>query len=260
MVGRKAVVWGTLAQAAVLDSIRRKDMAVAGILSVLLVAGAGLLGRFGVRGLELFLKDASLTVIEILSSVMAVLFSTRQVPEEIARRTALPLLARPIGRGDFLIGKFLGAWALACMALALFGGIVAGMAWALGVGLGQIYIQYLLLRALALGVLCALGIALSCWTTAPAATTLALVLSVGTGTFGRALMLVEGSSEGAARNIARTAWLALPQFNLFDLKEKVAYGWPPVAGWVVWGLAAYAALHCFVLLALANARFQRQAL
>ncbi|MFM7321037.1 MAG: ABC transporter permease [Armatimonadota bacterium] len=260
MATRKWVVWSTLAHAAVLDSLRRKDLAVAGILSVLLVAGASALGRFGVRGLELFLKDAALTVIDLLGSVMTVLFATRQIPEELARRTVLPLLARPIGRGDFLIGKFLGAWTLSIAALGIFGAIVAGMAACLGVSLGLVYVQYLLLKALALGVLCAVSLSLSCWLTAPAATTMALVLAIGTGTFGRALMQLEGSTHGFVRLTFRAAWLLLPQFNLFDLKEKVSYGWPPVAGWVVWALAGYGLVHATLWLWIAHARFRRQAL
>lgn len=260
MRAAKWVVWGTLAQATVLDSMRRKDMAVAGILSVVLVVAAGTFGRFGVRGLEMFLKDSALTVIEVLSSVMAVLFAARQVPEELARRTALPLLARPIGRGDFLFGKFLGAWALSLVALGLFGVVVGGMAAILGVALGVIYWQYLLLKGMALGILCAVALCLSCFTTPPAAVTLSLVIAYGTGTFGRALLAFEGSAHGWERWIYRTLWVGVPQFGLFDLKAKVEYGWPPVAAWVTWALLGYAAVHCACSLALATWRFRRQAL
>ena len=54
------------------------------------------------------LKDGSLTVIMLLSIALAVWTASVSVSEEIEGRTALTLLSKPVGRRQFILGKFLG--------------------------------------------------------------------------------------------------------------------------------------------------------
>src|SRR5689334_4318119 len=123
---KRVRIWLALAYASVLESIRRKDLYVAGILSLLMIITASTMGTFGVQGLEVFLTDAALTVVNLVSMLLAILFAARQLPEEISRRTVYPLLARPISRGDLIIGKWLGAFLLSALALILFCCVAVG--------------------------------------------------------------------------------------------------------------------------------------
>lgn len=54
------------------------------------------------------LKDSGLTLIILLSLVLALWTASVSVSEEIEGRTALTLLSKPIGRRQFIFGKFLG--------------------------------------------------------------------------------------------------------------------------------------------------------
>lgn len=257
---RKLVVWGALAHASVLESIRRKDLYVALILALILIGAAATLGRFGVSGLELFLKDVTLTVVNLLSVVLAILFAARQVPEEISRRTVYPLLARPISRFDLLLGKFLGAFLLSALALALFAAIGWGALTYYGLGVGAIFGQYLLLRLFALGLVCALTIALSLFLTPGATVTVALLLAAGSQTFSQAVLLLDGDAGRVGRILLRGSYYLLPQLSLFDLSKKVSYGWKPIEGWAVGALLLYALVHIAVCLTVGTLRFRRQAL
>jgi len=53
-------------------------------------------------------KDMGLTVIMLLSIFLAVWTASASIAEEIEGRTALTLLSKPIGRREFILGKFLG--------------------------------------------------------------------------------------------------------------------------------------------------------
>jgi ABC-type transport system involved in multi-copper enzyme maturation permease subunit len=53
-------------------------------------------------------KDMGLTVIMLLSIFLAVWTASASIAEEIEGRTALTLLSKPIGRLEFILGKFLG--------------------------------------------------------------------------------------------------------------------------------------------------------
>ncbi|NQT86097.1 ABC transporter permease [bacterium] len=53
-------------------------------------------------------QDMGLSTILLASLLVAVLSASTVVSEEIRGRTALMVLARPVGRGEFVLGKFLG--------------------------------------------------------------------------------------------------------------------------------------------------------
>lgn len=260
IVKRKLVIYGALARASILESVRRKDIYVALILCVLLFGVAATVGSFGVKGIELFLKDAAVTVISLLSTLIAILFSARQIAEEVSRRTVYPLLARPISRGDLVIGKFLGAYALSVIALLLFAAVCAGCLAPYGIHLGVIFLQYILLRVFELGIICALTLMLSLFLTSNATTTLAILLSVGSTTFAGAINLLYPTANSTKQLLLRAAYYGIPQLNLFDLGKKVSNGWTPIAGWAIRDLFLYAALYVALFLFIGTLRFRRQSL
>jgi len=53
-------------------------------------------------------KDEGLTLIMVLSIVLALWTASTSVADEIEGRTALTLLSKPVGRRQFILGKFLG--------------------------------------------------------------------------------------------------------------------------------------------------------
>ena len=54
------------------------------------------------------LKDGGLTLVMILSIILALWTASLSIADEIEGRTALTLLSKPIGRRQFIFGKFLG--------------------------------------------------------------------------------------------------------------------------------------------------------
>lgn len=54
------------------------------------------------------LKEEGLTLIMVLSIIMALWTASMSISEEIEGRTALTLLSKPVGRRQFIFGKFLG--------------------------------------------------------------------------------------------------------------------------------------------------------
>ena len=66
------------------------------------------------------LKDSGLMLIMFLSILIAVWGAGTSVADEIEGRTALTVLSKPIGRPQFILGKFLGiVWTVALMFLVL---------------------------------------------------------------------------------------------------------------------------------------------
>lgn len=58
------------------------------------------------------LKDIALGAISIFTSLLAVITTARLLPGDVEERTLYTILAKPIRRGEYLIGKFFGVVAL----------------------------------------------------------------------------------------------------------------------------------------------------
>lgn len=70
------------------------------------------------------LKFTSLGIIRVLALLQAIWAASSSVSEEVEGRTALTVLSKPVGRRDFLIGKFVGiAWSLLVM-FAVFSAVM----------------------------------------------------------------------------------------------------------------------------------------
>lgn len=76
--------------------------------ALLLVAAAPLLGQISVGVQRTLLINLSLSAISIFGIVISIFLGISLVSKEIERRTLYPVLARPVGRGEFIVGKYLG--------------------------------------------------------------------------------------------------------------------------------------------------------
>ncbi|MBC8137992.1 MAG: ABC transporter permease [Fibrella sp.] len=253
-------VWGALAHAALIEAVRRRDIYVALILAVVMIGGTAVIGTFGVRGLEVFIKDVTMTVINMVTVVLAVLFSARQLHEEIERRTVYPLLARPITRFDLIMGKYLGAVLQAWLSLVLFSVIGWIGLWIFGISLGPIFLQYIALRAVALAVVCAITMLLSLLMTPGATVTISLLINIGAATFSEAVLMLHGAAGRIADGFLRATYYVLPHLDLFDLSKKVSYGWQPLSASTLWGLSGYALIYIVTFLGISTIVFNRKAL
>lgn len=259
MSGRLRAI-GAVAHLAVLDALRRKDLYVMAILCGLMIAAGWAFAAVGLWGLETVVKDITFTAVSLCSVLLCILLAARQVPEEISRRTLYPLLARPIGRGEMLVGKFLGTLWMSWVALLLASGVALISMAALHCPLGPVVVQYVILRAFALAPITALSICLSLYLTPAAAVLVSALLILGAPTFARASTLVGGDAGPLVAGILHLLDWVMPRMDLFDLGKKAAFDWGPVAAWVIVDMAVYAAIYTVLPLTAAVVRFRRMAL
>ncbi|MCC2667614.1 MAG: hypothetical protein K0Q72_85 [Armatimonadetes bacterium] len=250
----RILTWATL-----VETSRRKDLYVVWLLAVFGMGVGSVLATSGVRGIETFLRDITLTVVNFLSTIICIWLAARQIPEELSRRTLFPLLARPVRRFDVLAGKFVAVWLLSTAALT----VLAGIAWLnlamFKASIGPIYWQYVFLRALSFGPIAAMTMALSLILTPAAAVTLSGLLTISGTVFARSLADSVDRATGAQQVILKGLYFLLPHLDLFDLSQRTAYNYPPVHPWVLGALSVYALIYVLIFLSLGELRFRRMA-
>lgn len=256
---RSIQICSAIVVAGVLESVRRRDFLVVLILTVLLIVGAYSFTFFGVSGLEMFVKDMAFTSVALFSTILGVIISARQVPEEIQRKTIYPILARPINRWQFLVGKMAVAWINSVIVFLALSAVATCALALMHIYLTPIYLQYLLLKCLSFLWLCGFTIFLSTVFSQGAAVTLGLILSLGSSAFDRTFVMVSGPTSRAMTPILQILYGLLPHYALFDLSQKVVYEWEPISWSVVLLLALYALVIGPFWLWLGWLRFRRQA-
>jgi ABC-type transport system involved in multi-copper enzyme maturation permease subunit len=188
---------------------------------------------------------------------IAIFVGVGLVYKEIERRTLYAILSKPIGRGQFLVGKYLGL----CLTL-LVNVVIMGV----GVSLALIYIRRgwdplagkiwpaILLIYFELTIMTAVALLFSTFSS-PALSALLTFFVFLIGHFSADLKgLANTSSSGAARVLFRVLYYLLPNLTTYSAITPASHGVSPDIQSVLLGIA-YAAVYSTVLLAAATMIF-----
>jgi ABC-type transport system involved in multi-copper enzyme maturation permease subunit len=236
------------------ETVRERVLYNLVFFAILMTLSGLLLGQLSIRQDEKIIKHLGLASMEVFGSLIAVFIGVGLVSKEIERRSLYPLLAKPLGRGEFLVGKFLGlGFTLLVNVAAMTLGLYATL-FATGRPLRLQLLQAV--YPIFLGLLLVVAVALLFSTLT--SSTLAAVFTVATVVAGRFSDVVRNMREVA---VAAPEWLvkgiyyALPNFLNFDLKDEVVYGDPVPARRLLW-ITVYAAFYVVVALGGAMARLR----
>jgi ABC-type transport system involved in multi-copper enzyme maturation permease subunit len=224
------------------------------VLFAILMMGSGVLLRdLSINQDEKLLKDIALAAMEFFGTLIALFMGVTLVSKEIDKRSIHALLAKPVGRGEFVVGKFVGLSLtllvnVTLMTLGLFGTLVlTGRRGDLHVlkAVFGIYLGLILIVAVAL--------------------LFSTVTSSALAALGTICLIVAGRFSDVIRNAREVAdvphWLItalymlIPNFRSLDLKDRVVYGDPISSAHLAW-MALYAAAYTTVALCLAVAAFR----
>ena len=101
------------------DLTRQKVFYVVLIFALLLIGSSVFMARFSFQQEFQILKDISLGAISIFSSLLAIVATARLIPQDIEDRTVYTILAKPVPRFEYLLGKLLGVLLLLAISIAL---------------------------------------------------------------------------------------------------------------------------------------------
>jgi len=251
-----------LSQVVLKEMYRRKDFYVLFVLTVVLTLAAGSANFFNEDRIVAYIKDLSLLLIWVAALVIAIVTTARQIPAERESRTIFPLLAKPLTRWQFLLGKFAGCWFTCGLALVVFYFFFAVIC---GTREHQMpllqYLQALWLQWMMLGVVVALVLLGSILFSAPSANaTISLVVVFGILLLGRHLGKVALQQEEPARSLVYTLYFLIPHLEWYDVRDLLIYNQPLIA-WLDVGLATlYAAAYALFFLFATWLLFRRKSL
>jgi ABC-type transport system involved in multi-copper enzyme maturation permease subunit len=228
--------------------------------ALLMMAAAIAVGQISIGIEQTVVVSLGLSAISVIGLLISVFLGVALVSKEMDKRTLYALLAKPVRRWEFLLGKFAG------LVLTL---AVNTAAMALGLLLVMIYVKHSLERSdavvlvavyfvlLKLALIVALALLFSCFTTP----LLAILFTVGlyiVGLYVQELrnLPVEVMTPAMA---AFTKWLSylLPNFENFNVMAMAAHG-RAVPGALILQNTLYTVVYCTIVLTAAAAVFSRR--
>lgn len=241
----------TIAQVVWLEMLRRKDVYVLFILLGATLALLVSLNVFGLGAVTGYVKDVGLLMVWVLGWVLAATVSSRELPQEETRRTIFPLLAKPVTRFDLVAGKWLGSWTVVCAAVLCFYVLIQVLVTAMGGRLSPAaMLQGYILHALALGLVCGIGLLFSTRMNHDAAATLTFVLTGASFLVAPRVPELLTKQQGIAGDALLVLYHALPHFELFDIRQRIVHDYGPVSAGTFVQIALYglAVTSCLLLL------------
>ncbi|MBI6546491.1 MAG: ABC transporter permease subunit [Cyanobacteria bacterium NC_groundwater_1444_Ag_S-0.65um_54_12] len=247
-------IWD-LAENTFRETIRDRVLNVSLLFALAMLGASVLLGTLSIGQDQKIVRDLGLAAIEFFGVAIAIFIGTSLLYRELDQRTVFIVLAKPVARHSFLLGKFCGLVAtltvlLALMTLAYVVLLLALRAFELPLlwAVALLWVELLLL------------VGLSLMFSTFASPVLALVYTFSlylTGNNLDGLKALARNARPLVKVLAEGAYYLLPNLGHLNIKNQVVYGAPFSLG--QWGLAlAYGGCYTAFVLLLAVGIFARR--
>ncbi len=254
------------------ESVRDRVLFAIFGFAVILVAASVLIGEITAGQDVKVIKDLGLATLEACGVLIAVFVGVGLVAKEIERRSIYSVLAKPLHRWEFVLGKYVGLVAtlgvnIAMMTIAFF----VVLAWfqsttpievqaaASAPALDPALLKAVVLIMAEVSLLTAVALLFSTFTSSGI---LAAALTLGVfvvGVFSADLRGFTAIADAPILvSIVRGVGMIVPAFSAFDVKADVVNGRPPVPWGYVVMTVAYAMAYATALVGAAMAVFARR--
>jgi ABC-type transport system involved in multi-copper enzyme maturation permease subunit len=252
------------------ESVRDKILYNLVLFAILMIGASYVIGQLTAGQDVKIIKDLGLAATTLFGLFIAVFIGIGLVSKEVERRSIYSVLAKPIHRYQFVLGKYAGlvltlAVNILVMAAALYA-VLAYMRWGIEPSIERAWdapaidpalMTAVLLILLELMLVTAIALFFSTFSTPLLSAAFTFGITIA-GHFSSDLRSLQDVVESrVAQTIARGAYWVLPNLAPFDVKAQVVHGQHVPAGYVAL-VAAYGVVYIGILLVIATFVFSRR--
>jgi ABC-type transport system involved in multi-copper enzyme maturation permease subunit len=230
------------------------------IFVLLLTGGAVFLGELSAAQESKIIVDMGLSAMLLFGVFIAIFVGVGLVYKEIERRTIYAIFSKPVGRGEFLLGKYAGLCLTLAVNVAVMGAGVSialiyvrggwdDLALRIWPAVGLIYVELMIVVAVAL---------LFSSFSSPALSALLTFFAFVIGHFSAELKsLASTVGSAAARALFTALYYLLPNLSNYAYITDASHGRTPAAA-NFFGAVVYGLVYIAVLLAASTLVFKRR--
>ena len=240
------------------------------VFAILLIASSYLLGQLTAGQDIKIIKDLGLAAMSVFGLFISIFIGIGLVSKEVERRSVYALLAKPISRPQFIVGKYAGlvltlAVNVSVMTLAFYAVLAyttylalpdSRAAWETP-GIDPALLKAALLIFIELMLVTAIALFFSTFSSPLLSAALTFGIYVA-GHFNADLRNYGQVVDSPfAAGIARVLYHVVPDLSAFDVKTQVVHGLPVPAGYIL-ATIGYGAAYITALLLIATFVFSRR--
>lgn len=249
-----------LARLNILENARKHVFHVIVLGAVVVIFSSTLLSFFTLGVQVKILKDLCMASITLSAGLIAIALAAGAIPADVEGKTAYPILARPIKRWEYVLGKYLGVVATTGISVLVMAVAFAGLLLRYQNSIEVftlVAVGFVLLEA---AVIAGITILLSTFTgPIPAAVISFLIYVMGTVKIGYLGSMLAHSQDATAKIFGQTLYHVLPNLECFNFRDALVHGAQAPVPYLVL-VAAYGLCYSGFALAIACAVFARKEL
>ena len=233
------------------EVVRDRILYIIGFYGIILLALEYLLPKLAAATEQKMFPDFALAAMSILGLIVAVFVGTGLIHKEIEKRTILMLIAKPVSRSEFVIGKYLGLILVLTVLITtmtvIFLGFLEYGKIDYSIASILIFVLFLLLQ---LSLITAVSLALSAFTSQLLATALTFAVYLMGNISQDLLELGRQSRNLNIERLTQALYLMVPDLSRLDFKNDVIYGLQALPNTQALLFdAGYSLLYCIMILA-----------
>ncbi|MDP1946365.1 MAG: ABC transporter permease subunit [Nitrospirota bacterium] len=239
------------------ETVRDKILYNLVFFAILLIGASLLLGTLTMGEQSRIINDLGLAAINLVAVIIAIFVGIGLVTKEIDRRTIYTILARPITRVQFILGKYLGLAFIIAVNIAIMFTMFLGTVWVSGnVIYGSLFqaVELILVETL-------LVMAIAMFFSTFSSSTLSATMTIGVYVIGHLTSDLKAIAEKSHSQLTEAVLTALyyvcPNLELLNIKGQAASGVLVEMGYQLTA-TAYGVLYAGLLLTGACLIFQRR--
>ena len=249
-----------IAQNTFKEAIRDKILYSLILFALLMIASSLILGMISINIEAKLTIDVGLSAMSVIGAVIAVFIGINLVHKEIDKKTLYSILAKPVRRWEFILGKFFGlAFTLMVNLVIMGAGLVlvllylnrgfSGVHSSLFVAIFLIFLQLLLITGIAL--------VFSSFST-PALSAMFTLALFFIGQFNAEIKhFGDFGKSGVLRWVTSAFYYLLPNFGNFNVIAGVSHGKAIATPLVVYDIG-YTIIFLFIVLSMSSVIFGRR--
>lgn len=239
------------------EAVRDRILVMFLAFALLLMAFSTVLSWLTVGSELKIVTDLGLAALAIFGTLMAIFIGITLVYKEVEKKTIYAVLAKPVPRWQFLLGKYLGLMLTLAVVTGLMAIFYLALVWWKGGVFPAHLLPAVLLVYMELSIVTAVAILFSSFTTPMlAAVFTAAVWVVGHLTWSLSA-LVDHLPTAAARTLVNVMYYVLPDLETFNVRSRVVYEIEVGGGYMI-DAAAYALAYTAGMLVIAVLLFRRR--
>jgi Cu-processing system permease protein len=206
------------------ETIRDKILYNLVFFALLLIGTSVLLGTLTIGEQSRIINDLGLAAINLVAVIIAIFVGIGLVTKEIERHTIYTILARPITRVQFILGKYLGLGFIVAVNIAIMFTMFLGTIWLSGNAIyGSLFqaVELILVETL-------LVMAVAMFFSTFSSSTVSATMTLGFYAIGHLTSDLKGIAEKSQNQITEVVLTALyyvcPNLEMLNIKGQAASG------------------------------------